>query len=323
MNARERFHETMHYGRPDRVPYLEEGLRDDVIEAWCQQGLESEAALREMFPTDRRENVNVEVRPQPLLEEPPTSRSRLQALRKAMNPDDPARLPEDWRDRVRGWVARDHVLHMPIHRGFFQAMGVRDWSAFLDALFLLHDDPALVHEVLDIYTGFACRFAERVLRDVALDFVTFSEPIGGNDGPLLSPQTYERFVLRSYAPIIQTLRRGGVRTIGFVTYANARALLPVVLDADFDCLWAMEVEAVAMDYRALRRQFGTRLRLIGGIDLDVLLADKESIRREIETKVPPLLAEGGYVPVPDGRVRPNVPFENYVYYRRLLEEVTS
>ena len=39
--------------------------------------------------------------------------------------------------------------------------------------------------------------------------------------------------------------------------------------------------------------------------------------------MPPLVAQGGYVPLADGRVRANVPLENYVYYRRLLQEVTQ
>lgn len=78
-----------------------------------------------------------------------------------------------------------------------------------------------------------------------------------------------------------------------------------------------------MDYRALRKEYGRELRLIGGIDLDILRRDKESIRREIEEKVPPLLADGGYVPLADGRVREDIPFKNYLYYRRLLEDVIS
>ena len=78
-----------------------------------------------------------------------------------------------------------------------------------------------------------------------------------------------------------------------------------------------------MDYRSIRKEFGKDLRLIGGIDLDVLRQDKEAIRREIEEKVPPLIADGGYVPLADGRVRKDIPFENYLYYRRLLEEVIS
>jgi hypothetical protein len=35
------------------------------------------------------------------------------------------------------------------------------------------------------------------------------------------------------------------------------------------------------------------------------------------------MAEGGIIPMADGRVRANVPFERYAYYRRLLEQVTQ
>ncbi len=73
----------------------------------------------------------------------------------------------------------------------------------------------------------------------------------------------------------------------------------------------------------MRREFGKELRLIGGIDLNVLRYGKEAIKREVEENVPSLLAEGGYVPLADGRVRDDVPFENYTYYRQLLKEVVA
>jgi hypothetical protein len=57
--------------------------------------------------------------------------------------------------------------------------------------------------------------------------------------------------------------------------------------------------------------------------LDSLRLGKEAIKREIEEKVPPLVADGGYVPLADGRVRPDMPLENYLYYRNLLEQVTQ
>ena len=313
----------MRYGTPDRVPYFEEGLRDDVLERWHEQGLPADADLAELFHTDRREMVPVDLEPRPRLKKWPTSRRGLKALRRRLDPDDPARLPEDWPRRVEAWRSREHVLQLPIHRGFFLTMGVNDWRRFEEVLYLLADAPALVAEMMAIHGEFLARLAERVLRDVEIDFATFSEPIGGSNDPILSPWTYERVVLRSYAPILDALRCGGVGTVIFLTYANARVLLPSVLDAGFDGLWACEVETGAMDYRALRRRFGRSLRLIGGIDLDALLRGKDAIRREIETKVPPLLAEGGYVPLADGRVRVNVPFENYAYYRRVLQEVVQ
>jgi len=322
MTARQRFAETMRYGRPDRVPYFEEGLRDDVLDRWREQGLPPDADLAEMFHTDRREQIPVDLEPRPRLEAWPTSRRDLATLRQRLDPDDPGRLPDDWPQRVEAWRTRDHVLQLPCHRGFFLSMGVRDWARFAEVIYLLEDDPALVMEIMEIHGDFGARLAERVVRDVEIDFASFSEPIGGSDRPLLSPRTYEQFVLRSYRPILDVLRRHGVETICFITYANARVLLPSVLEAGFNCLWACEVETQAMDYRAIRRQLGRDLRLIGGIDLDVLLRGEAAIRREIETKVPALLAQGGYVPLADGRVRANVPFASYTAYRRLLERVT-
>ena len=188
---------------------------------------------------------------------------------------------------------------------------------------LVIDDPAFVREAMAIQGEFAAGLAERVLKDVVVDAVLFSEPIGGNYGPLISPQMYEEMVLRSYEPVLDVLHKYKIETIVLVTYANARALIPSMLKWGFNCLWACEVNIDAMDYRELRREFGRDLRLIGGIDLDSLRRDKEAIRREVEEKVPPLVADGGYVPLADGRVRTDVPYENYVYYRELLEKVTQ
>jgi uroporphyrinogen decarboxylase len=153
--------------------------------------------------------------------------------------------------------------------------------------------------------------------------VVFSEPIGGNDRPLLSPATYDELVLGSYEPVLEVCRRHGVEHLILRTYANARVLIPPLLDRGFTCLWACETDTREMDYRHLRREFGRDLRLIGGIDLDVLRAGEDAIRRELEEKVPPLLADGGYIPLADGRVREDVPFSSYVLYRRLLAEITG
>jgi len=81
----------------------------------------------------------------------------------------------------------------------------------------------------------------------------------------------------------------------------------------------VETETDAMDYRSIRAQFGNRVRLIGGIDVDVLRQGEQAVRQEIDVKVRPLLAQGGYIPLADGRVRPDMPFENYLFYRQLLE----
>jgi|TARA_B100000315_G_scaffold24148_1_gene20921 hypothetical protein len=183
-------------------------------------------------------------------------------------------------------------------------------------------NPEFVRQAMLIQGQFSTRLVERVLNEIQIDAAIFSEPIGGNDRPLISPKMYEELMLKSYSPILKALNRGKVHTIIFRTYANAKILIPSILKWCFNCLWACEVNAEAMDYRTLRREFGPDLRLIGGIDLDALRQGKASIKRELHAKIPPLLI-GGYVPMADGRVREDVAFKNYIYYRRWLKKITG
>ena len=320
MTSRERFRETMRFGAPDRAPLFEEGLRDGVLERWRGEGLPEGADLAGIFEYDRRERIDLDLTPRPPVEQWPKARRDLGELRRRFDPDDPGRLPQDWAKRVSAWRGRDHLLELYLHPGFFQAMGVGGWGRFEEVVYQLADDPVLVRDILDLRSNLAARMAERVLSEVDVDFVSFSEPSGGNNGPILSPRQYREVVLPSYRLILDAVRRHGVQTIMFIAYANPRPLLADVFEAGFNCLWACEVNMETMDYGELRRTFGRSLRLIGGIDLDAVLGGPEAIRSEIERKVPHLLAQGGYIPLADGRVRENVPFRDYAFYRRLLEE---
>ena len=323
MNSRERFLEVMRFGKPDRVPYFEEGIRGEVLKVWRKQGLKRGADIRTLFPSDRREELEPDVDPIPQITKWPASLRELTVLRNSLDHRDDGRLPADLTVHVKAGKGRDYPVMLRVHRGFFLSMGVRGWNRFKEMIELIIYDPGLVSESMSIQGEFAAKLAERILQMVDVDAVVFSEPIGGNDKPLISPRMYEEFVLKSYEPVFAVIRRYGVETIIFRTFANARILIPSILKWGFNCLWACEVNIEAMDYGELRREFGRDLRLMGGIDLDALRHGKEAITREIVQKVPPLLADGGYVPLADGRIREDVPFENYVYYRRLLQTVTQ
>ena len=251
----------------------------------------------------------------------PTRRGELKDFVRRFDPEERGRLPEHWKRHLAGWKRRNHVLMLRVHIGFFESMGVNGWQRFHELMVLIHNDPGFVREMMQIQGEFVAALTERALQDVEIDAAVFSEPIGDNHGPLISPKMYAELVLSSYRPILEVLQRHCVRVVILRTYANCRLLVPVLMENGIDCLWACEVNTEAMDYRSLRKEFGKDLRLIGGIDLDVLREGKEAIRSEVEEKVPPLLEQGGYVPLADGRVREDIPLENYLFYRQLLEEV--
>ena len=323
MKYRRRFHETLAFGRPDRVPYFQEGIRPEVLEAWQNEGMDPAREPDWVFQADPRVELQPELDPRPALDRLPENRDDLDDLARRLDPRDPARFPQDWQGRVDRLRNEDTVRMLRIHRGLFLTFGVRDWKRFYEVVLMLAEDAGIARDAMRVQGEFCARLADVILRHVEVDAAVFSEPIGGNDGPLLSPRLYADIALRSYQPILDVLRRHGVHTLIFRTYANARLLIPAILEHGFNTLWACEVQAAAMDYADLRREFGRDLRLIGGIDLDALRRGRDAIDRELNRKLPPLLEQGGFIPLADGRVREDVPYPNYRYYRQRLRVLTE
>ncbi len=323
MNSRERFCRTVRYEIPDRVPLFEEGIRAEVIQTWHGQGLAPHAHLPEIFSYDRYERIEPELKPRPRQAAWPSSMRDLESYRRLLNPEDPDRLGEDWPSCVARWRRRDYPLLLSVTDGLFLSLGVDGWRTFSEAVARLACEPHWSLATMRIHGEFSAGLTERILKDVEIDAAVFVEPICDNHGPLVSPQMYEEYALKAYQPVLEVLRRHGVGTIIFMTWANARLLLQRVVKYGFNCLWAYERNAKAMDYLDLRREFGRDLRLIGGIDLDRIREGGDALRREVLENAPPLLADGGYIPLADGRVREDVPYSNYLRYRRLLEEVSQ
>jgi uroporphyrinogen decarboxylase len=60
--------------------------------------------------------------------------------------------------------------------------------------------------------------------------------------------------------------------------------------------------------------------LIGNLDKRALSQGKEAIKDELESKLPYLIKEGGYIPHTDHAASPDVSFENFEYYCRLVKD---
>ena len=321
MDNRQRFYESLHYGNPDRLPYFEEGIRADTLKAWKKRGHPIGAEAEELFKADAKEEFKIDLIPVPGFRSPPKTFNELESLEKHLGRIKLKRILPGWRSQIKRLREQERVLMLRVHEGFFLTMGVGDSGSLTRLVRQMKYEPDFVREFMQVIGRYAARLTEELLREVEVDALIFSEPIGCNTGALISPQAYETFVLPSYEPLLSVARKYEVGTIICRTYANIKALIPSLLKWGIDCLWACEVEPTVMNYPSLRKTFGRELKLIGGIDLDALRKRPEAIREAIEM-VAPLTEEGGYIPLADGRVRADVPYENYVYYRKLLKTIT-
>ena len=115
--------------------------------------------------------------------------------------------------------------------------------------------------------------------------------------------------------------RHGLDIVMIDSDGNDWELLPLFIEAGVNVFTPLEI-AAGMEPLALRERF-PRLALLGGIDKRALPLGRSHIRREIERKVPSLLASGGFFPSLDHHVPADVSFENFCIYLEEVRAVTS
>jgi uroporphyrinogen decarboxylase len=61
--------------------------------------------------------------------------------------------------------------------------------------------------------------------------------------------------------------------------------------------------------------------MYGGMDKRVPAKGKTAIDQELDSKIPFMLRQGGYIPYLDHLIPPDIPWDNFVYYRNRLNKL--
>jgi len=241
-------------------------------------------------------------------------------LKERFDPHTPGRYGEDLGVLASRFADREGPLCAVPNGAFGLYSHLRRYLGTEGLSYAWYDHPRLMHEMLDFFTDFLIETLRPGLAAVACDYFNFFEDMAFKTGPLISPPLFREFLLPRYRRIVEFLHGCGIDIIWLDSDGNCDVLLPMLVEAGITCFWPLEV-AAGNDPRALRRRFGRRLALSGGIDKRVLALDRAAIRAELEAKIPPLLEEGGYIPTLDHSVPPDVSYENWLYYLEIKSQM--
>jgi uroporphyrinogen decarboxylase len=325
MTEKERFLATLLGGTADRFPFFDLEPAESTLELWWRRGLPKSTTVAEHFRLETHESVELELRSAPFFRMAPDLLDSPQAFERHYDPKDPDRCPRDFERRCERINRQGRVLYINASGGgLLQMLGVGDWDSLVAACDALVNRPAYVESLMERTTDFYCLLLEKVLPKVTVDYAAFYEPIASNSGPVVSPEMFRRFSIPGYRKVIDVLIRHGVRLrILCTTGGDLSTLLPMLVDAGINGFWISNIMSAGMEYGALRREYGVDMALIGGIDSTALLRDEAAVRRAVEDTVPPLLADGHYLPCLDDRPRDNVSFPMYAFYREVLAELAE
>ena len=237
-----------------------------------------------------------------------------------LNPESPGRFPPDWEAQVKRLNGYEGVVALGGYPcGFFGAPRFLMGEVALLMGFL--ESPDLVRRVVDHLADLWAALYDRILGQVRVDCIHIWEDMSFKNGPLISPALFREFLVPAYRKVTEVARSHGVKVILVDTDGDCRKLIPLFLEGGVTGLYPFEVQA-EMDVRAIREAF-PRLQMLGGIDKREIAGGPARIDAELARRIPGLVSKGGYIPMADHQVPPDVSWENYLYYRRRIADLTG
>ncbi|MGI6367172.1 MAG: uroporphyrinogen decarboxylase family protein [Anaerolineae bacterium] len=175
-------------------------------------------------------------------------------------------------------------------------------------------DPEWIVDMVTVYSELIVHLQEILFaREGYPDGIWYYEDMGFKGRPFMSPAMYRNLVLPAHKRTVGYAKSLGLPVImhscGFV-----EALVPGMMEAGIDCLQVIEVKA-GMDLLKLYREYGDRLSFMGGIDVRALYSnDREIINAELESKIPVVKGNYGYVLHSDHSIPNTVDYDSYRYF---------
>jgi len=190
-------------------------------------------------------------------------------------------------------------------------------------LYMVYDDPDLVHDMMKTWFELADAVTTFHQKYVTFEEIFFAEDICYNGGPLISPDMMREFLFPYYQQLITNMNARKLdKSVNMIvqidTDGDCRPVIPVYQEIGMTFMSPFEV-ASGCDVVAQRKQY-PELLMSGGIDKRILATTKDAIDREIDRIMPFMTSQGGFTPTCDHGVPEEVPFENYMHYRKRMLE---
>jgi uroporphyrinogen decarboxylase len=359
VNARERFTATMHYRPRDRSPIMDFGFWDETLVIWQDQGYPAGAdpdmffgmdpqwsecggivGLWPPFPElvlkDQGENEVAQqvdgvivqrgkfmgAIPRHIAHTLVDRDSWEKYYKPRLRPDDQLRFPSNhaWEMLLEEWKNPERDYPLFVRAGSLYGVA-RNWFGLERISEILYDDRALFEEIVVTLADVVIASLEKTLgAGVRPEAASMWEDMCYSGGPLISPKVFKQVLVPQYKRITSVLNKHGVDIVFIDCDGKIDALAPLWLEAGVNTMFPIEVGKWHADPLVFRRQYGKDMRLMGGMGKLILAESTDAIAREID-RLAPLVEEGGYIPMPDHRVPPDVPFRNYMFYLERAKQV--
>ena len=178
---------------------------------------------------------------------------------------------------------------------------------------LILDKPfakALFDRLADIHIEFFRHYLDAV--GDLIDIIMVSDDLGGENGPLISPELYRELIKPAQKKLWQFIKDNTKAYLMLHSCGSISKFIPDLIEIGVDILNPIQVSAKDMDTKRLKEEFGDRLTFWGGIDTQRVLpfGSPKDVEREVKRRISDAAPAGGYVLTAVHNIQAGVPPEN-------------
>lgn len=237
--------------------------------------------------------------------------------RERLNPNDPGRFPENWKELIREYNEGDKIVQLGLYPyGLFGTL--RDMMGVEELLVSFYEQPELIKDMMDYLTDFWLTIYELVCRDVKVDAIHMWEDMSGKNGSLISPMMVREFMMPNYKKIKAFADAHGIKIFSLDTDGDCRELIPLYMECGINLILPFEV-AAGCDINEYRKKY-PNLCIMGGIDKQEIAKGRDAIDKELE-RVSGIFKQSGYMAALDHLVHPEISFDDFKYFVKRLKEM--
>ena len=177
--------------------------------------------------------------------------------------------------------------------------------------YALYDQRDLVRAISERLVALFRVVLAKMLQFERVKIVWGSDDMGFKTGTLISPDDLREFVLPGHKLMAEMSHSAG-RPYLLHSCGNLRSIMEDLLsDVRIDALHSFEDTIVTVT--EMKQQYGNRVALLGGIDVDFLCrASEEQVRARVRSTLDACLAGGGYCLGTGNSVANYIPLGNYL-----------
>ncbi len=219
-------------------------------------------------------------------------------------------------DQYRGQVFLFGKMGMAL---FERAWAIRGMEQLLMDMALR---PEFVEELLDrILNEWNLPIIDQQLA-IGVDGFYFADDWGSRTGLMFSPEMWRRFIKPRLAVCYQRVKKSGA-FVGQHSDGNILKIMPDLIELELDIF--NPVQPFIYDVYQVKAEYGNRLTLYGGIDLDRVLpfGTPAEVKAEVREKARRLGEGGGYILQSSHTMLADIPLENIVAYIETCHELAG